>query len=155
MSRILALILFIVGSAVFLLGCQAMPTDEPVTINGITVPPAPPLSLEMVDQGETLYLQYCASCHGGNLEGAPNWKLSLPDGSFPPPPQDSTGHTWHHSDTVLLNIIAEGGDPEFGGTMPSYGDILTEEEIASVLDFFKSKWGKNEREFQWWVTNTR
>lgn len=155
MSRLLLLILFIVGSTVSLLGCQGMPTDEPVTINGISVPPAPPLSPEMVDQGETLYLQYCASCHGVNLEGASNWKQALPDGSFPPPPQDSTGHTWHHSDTVLLIIIAEGGDPEFGGTMPSFGDKLTEEETVSVLDIFKSKWGKNEREFQWWVTNTR
>jgi len=155
MSRILTQILFIVGSAVSLLGCQAIPTDEPVTIDGISVPPVPSLSPEGVDQGETLYLQYCASCHGVNLEGAPNWKQSLPDGSFPPPPQDSTGHTWHHSDTVLQNIIGEGGDPEFGGTMPSYGDILTEEEMVSILEFFKSKWGKNEREFQWWVTNTR
>ena len=45
MSRLLLLILFFVGSAVPLLGCQATPTVEPVTINGISVPPEPPLPL--------------------------------------------------------------------------------------------------------------
>jgi len=154
MLRFLPLILFLLVIFISLSGCQAAPTDEPITINGITVPSVPVISVENIAQGETLYLQYCASCHGAELEGDPNWKQTLPDGSFPPPPQDSTGHTWHHPDSLLIKLISDGGDPEFGGTMPPFGDKLSEEEIVSILDFIKSNFEKNEREFQWWVTAT-
>ncbi len=54
--------------------------------------------------------------------------------------------------TSFLDIIANGGDPAFGATMPGFGDQLTEEEAASILDFIKSSWGDEEREFQWWIT---
>ncbi|MCW5719495.1 MAG: cytochrome c, partial [Bauldia sp.] len=52
--------------------------------------------------GQTLYLANCASCHGVDLEGQPNWQTPLADGRFPAPPHDETGHTWHHSDAQLF-----------------------------------------------------
>ncbi len=59
-----------------------------VTINNTTVPPAPALDSARVAQGAALYAQYCAECHGANLEGAVDWKQRQPDGSLPPPPHD-------------------------------------------------------------------
>lgn len=126
----------------------------PVVINGTAVPPVPTLNPEWVTQGAPVYAQECASCHGANLEGAPDWKTSLPDGSLPPPPHDNSGHTWHHSDSLLLAIIADGGDPAFNSKMPAFGDKLTDLERRVVLEFIKSKWGDNEREFHWWMTAT-
>ena len=93
-------------------------------INNTPVPPVPTLDPARVSQGAALYAQSCASCHGANLEGAPDWKKSLPDGSLPPPPNDGSGHTWHHSDTVLLDIISSGGDRAYNSKLPAFNDKL-------------------------------
>jgi hypothetical protein len=70
-----------------------------------------------------------------------------------PPPHDSSGHTWHHPDPVLIEIITNGGDPELYNTkMPGFGDQLTELEIIAVLDFIKNSWDQEDREYQWWIT---
>ena len=127
-----------------------------VVINNTPAPPVPNLDTSSVRQGEMLYTQYCAACHGANLEGAADWKIALPDGSYPAPPHDSSGHTFHHPDTLLVQIIIDGSYPPGQDTkMPAFGAILTEEEILSILDFIKSYWGDEEREFQWWISVTQ
>ena len=105
-----------------------------------------------IAQGKHVYDQHCASCHGANLEGQPDWKTPLPTGGFPAPPHDKTGHTWHHNDALLLQIITDGGQsiapPDFQSNMPAYKDVLHEEEIAIVLAYIKSTWPKDVRERQ-------
>jgi mono/diheme cytochrome c family protein len=128
--------------------------DRPVVLNGTAVAPVSTLNPALVTSGQSLYAQNCAGCHGANLQGVPDWKKPLPDGSFPPPPQDSSGHTWHHPDALILSIIANGGDPAYNSKMPAFKDKLTSDEMAAILDYIKSKWGKNEREFQWWISAT-
>ncbi|HKZ69261.1 MAG TPA: c-type cytochrome [Anaerolineales bacterium] len=150
----------VIASAIIVGLSRSVSADRPVVINGTAAPPIPTLNANQVAQGAILYAQYCASCHGANLEGAPNWQQRLADGSLPAPPHDSSGHTWHHSNTLLLTIIAEGGQAVYGdavskSNMPRFKDQLTIEEIAAILDFIKSKWGDDEREFQWWVSATR
>ena len=145
---LIPLILAVVGA----LWCrQSLPTGESVTITGITVPPVPALDMKLVSQGEKLYAQYCANCHGVNLEGVPNWKQVQPDGKFLPPPHDSSGHTWHHPDDLLVSIIADGGDPEISA-MPAFKETLNKQEMLATIEFIKSSWGPEEREFQWWIT---
>ena len=126
--------------------------NQPIVINGITAPPLPTLVPEQVQVGQTVYAQSCASCHGANLEGKPDWQVPLADGTLPPPPHDSSGHTWHHPDELLLEIIANGGDPEYNSQMPGFKDQLSEEQMAAVLEFIKSKWERDEREYQWWMS---
>ncbi len=133
------------------LNWQTLPTGNSVTINGLTVPPVPTLHMQLVSEGETLYAQHCASCHGANLEGVPDWKTVQPDGKLLPPPHDSSGHTWHHPDDLLLSIIAEGGEPS-NSDMPAFADILTDEETIAILTTIKNSWGPEEREYQWWIT---
>ncbi len=43
--------------------------------------------------GKVLYGQHCASCHGAQLEGQPDWRRPDKDGILPAPPHDATGHT--------------------------------------------------------------
>ncbi|HEY4666273.1 MAG TPA: cytochrome c [Anaerolineales bacterium] len=152
------LLLFTLLAGVALVGRLARISPStagaPVVINETAVPPIPTLNPEWVTRGMVIYARECATCHGANLEGLPDWKQSLPDGSLPPPPHDSSGHTWHHPDSLLLAIIAEGGDPAYNSKMPAFRDKLTEEERRAVLEFIKSTWGENEREFQWWMTAT-
>ncbi len=147
----LLLIIFGVVLGGAFLNWQTLLTGDPVTINGLTVPPVPTLHMQLVSEGETLYAQHCASCHGANLEGVPEWKTVQPDGKLLPPPHDSSGHTWHHPDDLLLSIIAEGGEPS-NSDMPAYADILTDEETVAILTTIKNSWGPEEREFQWWIT---
>ncbi len=114
-------------------------------------PPPPPLDDGRAARGKEVYEQYCASCHGADLSGDPNWRTPNPDGSYPPPPHDSSGHTWHHPDRALAEIVEGGSDfPE--SRMPVFGEILGDEEIRAILEFFKTAWGPEERGFQWQVT---
>ena len=127
-------------------------TVDAVVIEGTAVPPLPTLDKARVAQGQALYAAHCAACHGANLEGAPNWKTPGPDGAFPPPPHDDSGHTWHHPDALLLEIISAGGDLAQNSRMPAFENTLTVDERQAVLDFIKSRWGREAREFQWWIT---
>lgn len=127
---------------------------QPVVINGTAVPPLPTLDASAVAAGERLYGQYCAACHGANLAGAADWKTQLADGSLPPPPHDSSGHTWHHADSLLLSITRDGGDVAANSRMPAFDGQLSDDEISAILTFLKSRWGEEERKFQWWVTVT-
>jgi len=73
-------------------------------------------------------------------------------GSYPPPPHDDSGHTGHHPDELLQEIVAQGGDPAYNSKRPAFGGTLSPEGIASILDFIKSRWGTEAREFQWWIS---
>lgn len=99
---------------------------------------------QQVALGQAIYQAQCASCHGANLEGQPDWRSRLPSGRLPAPPHDETGHTWHHPDDVLFRIVKQG--PEFYDTlgvktdMPAFQDKLSDRDIAAVLAFIKSRW---------------
>lgn len=124
---------------------------------GTIVPTAPPLPTadpEQLALGQQIYTLNCAACHGANLEGQENWQTQNEDGSFRAPPHDEEGHTWHHSDRILIEAIVEGGarlPDNIGGTsnMPAFGEILTAEEISAVLAFIKSSWPDDIRLAQW------
>jgi mono/diheme cytochrome c family protein len=97
--------------------------------------------------GADLYGQYCASCHGANLEGQEDWRSPGADGRLPAPPHDDTGHTWHHIDSLLFTYTKLGGketlaaqEMDFDSGMPGFGDQLSDEEIWKVLSYIKSTW---------------
>lgn len=103
---------------------------------------------ELVRLGERIYAEKCASCHGANLEGQPNWRTPDAEGYLPAPPHDETGHTWHHPDALLFQITRDGTAaiaPEGYKThMSGFGDVLSDREIWSVLAFIKSRWPEKE-----------
>jgi S-disulfanyl-L-cysteine oxidoreductase SoxD len=121
-----------------------------------TVPPLPALDAAEITLGQAVYETHCAACHGANLEGQPEWKTPNEDGSWRAPPHDATGHTWHHSDKVLLETIRLGGArlPANVGVsaMPAYADVLSEEEMTAVLTYIKSTWPEDIRTIQWEAT---
>ena len=105
---------------------------------------------ERVAEGRVLYAESCASCHGTDLEGQPDWRSPDAEGYLPAPPHDETGHTWHHPDALLLRIVTEGTEAVVGGdyrsNMIGYVEILTEDEILNVLAYIKSTWPDEIRE---------
>ena len=93
--------------------------------------------------GQTLYARHCAVCHGINLEGQANWQTPLPNGSYPAPPHDASGHTWHHSDEYLVSVTLYGGAAVTGtptNAMPAYQGILSEDEVRAIFAYIKSTW---------------
>ncbi|WP_142849054.1 cytochrome c [Telmatospirillum sp. J64-1] len=95
-------------------------------------------------QGQAVYQEHCAACHGADLEGQPDWRSRRADGRLPAPPHDESGHTWHHSDEELFAITKYGiqhfAGPDYPTDMPAFGDILSDEEIRAVLAYIKSTW---------------
>jgi len=103
-----------------------------------------PLSREAIALGKSVYEQNCATCHGITGAGQPNWRQLLPDGRLPAPPHNGSGHTWHHGDGQLYNIVRNGG---LSG-MPAWGDRLSHDEIGAVLMYIKTFWDVSERAYQ-------
>ena len=129
----------------------ASTTFDFMALVGGTAPPAPPLDTLRVERGEIVYQQHCASCHGPQLQGAPDWKVPNADGTWKPPPHDSTGHTWHHPDQLLTDIILNGGGfPET--QMPAFASVLSDTMVGDILEYLKANWEEQERVFQWQVT---
>jgi mono/diheme cytochrome c family protein len=98
-------------------------------------------------QGQKLYAENCASCHGAKLEGEPNWMERKPDGRLPAPPHDASGHTWHHADPQLFGIVKNGVTPYAGpgyqSDMPAFKGILSDDEILAVLAYIKQTWPRD------------
>src|SRR5215471_1991123 len=105
----------------------------------------------LVARGKVVYSERCAPCHGANLGGQPNWRKRLPNGRLPAPPHDVTGHTWHHSDRQLFDMVKNGTAaimPGYETDMPAYKDTLSDADIWAVLSFIESTWPPNIRERQ-------
>jgi len=101
-----------------------------------------------IQAGGRLYAENCASCHGADLEGQPEWRTPGPDGRFPAPPHDESGHTWHHGDAMLFDYtrlggqaaLAESGVKGYDSGMPAFGERLSDREIWNILAYIKSTW---------------
>lgn len=105
-----------------------------------------PADHSLVMQGKVIYASNCAACHGDSLQGQPNWRERMPNGKLPAPPHDKTGHTWHHPDAMLVDMVKNGlvpgktAPPGYVSDMPAYRDILSDHEIVAVIAYIKSSW---------------
>ena len=94
---------------------------------------------DLIELGRTIYEKNCLVCHGeartgrGGLANAP---VHGPD-----------GHTWHHPDGQLRELILGALDyPQ--KTMPSFVGRLTDSEVDAVLEYIKSNWDTPQLEWQ-------
>ena len=93
------------------------------------------------DAGAALYAENCASCHGADLEGQPNWREANADGTLPAPPHDETGHTWHHDDAYLFDYTKHGGAAvlkamgidNVPSAMPGFADQMSDAFMPGVV----------------------
>ncbi|MEO0915495.1 MAG: cytochrome c [Pseudomonadota bacterium] len=109
-----------------------------------------------LERGEALYAEECASCHGAQLEGQPNWQRQNDDGTMPAPPHDESGHTWHHDNQLLFaytklggqGALAERGITNFKSGMPAFAHVISDEEIWDILAFIRSTWPERIQDIQ-------
>lgn len=105
-----------------------------------------PSDQTLLVRGRQIYTNNCAACHGARLEGQNDWRTRKPNGRLPAPPHDKTGHTWHHPDALLIDIVKNGlvpgktAPPGYVSDMPAYGQSLSDPDIAAVLAYIKSSW---------------
>ncbi|MER3397570.1 MAG: cytochrome C [Chloroflexota bacterium] len=108
-------------------------------------------------RGQELYNRYCLGCHGGPTGGS---MLDYP------PRHNASGHTWHHPDCQLKEIIKNGGDemtammrrmmaPADAPKMPAFKDTLSDADIEALLAFIKSWWTEDQRRHQAQVTRAQ
>lgn len=145
---------FVLGATVALLiGAIALLRFAPGNVSAPSFTPAPNLSSQE-RRGFDIYVANCASCHGGPTGGA---MMDYP------PRHNANGHTWHHPDCELKEVVREGGNemtemmrdmmaPPDAPRMQAFKDRLSDEEINAVLAFIKSMWTPEEREAQQAVT---
>jgi hypothetical protein len=81
---------------------------------------------EIRKTGEKVFLQNCTSCHG--IPGKSNFVQLVP-----PPGDPATDKFQKQTDGALFHKMTTGK-----GAMPSFRDILTEEERWSVISYFRS-----------------
>jgi mono/diheme cytochrome c family protein len=102
---------------------------------------------ETVAHGAEIYSEYCAACHGDNLEGQQDWQVRDAHGYLPAPPHDESGHTWHHPTLLLFEITKYGTEAVVGGgyksKMAGFGDVLSDSDIMAVLAYIKSTWPRH------------
>lgn len=106
--------------------------------------------------GQALYAEHCASCHGANLEGQPNWQTPDENGVLPAPPHDETGHTWHHDNLLLFEYTQLGGEKalavrgisDFASGMPGFEEVISDDDIWDILAYIRSTWSERAQEIQ-------
>lgn len=94
--------------------------------------------------GKKVYDAHCASCHGADLAGQPDWRYRKPDGKLPAPPHDETGHTWHHPDGQLFDVTKYGtaafAPAGYATDMAAFKDKLSDAEIWAAIAYIQSRW---------------
>ena len=128
--------------------CSSSPSEE-LQPAATAPPPTPAASPTPVARtGQEVFASTCAACHGEAGEGQPDWHIRNPNGTFPAPPLNGDGHTWHHPDGLLYRVVSQGGKiqetpsiPSFKSAMPAFGELLSHDEIVATLEYVKSLWG--------------
>ncbi len=78
-------------------------------------------------QGEVIYEANCATCHGFEGEG---------QGDIFPPLANNDVVRGAEGTVIVL--------PMYGrGAMPGFSSLLTDEEMAMVLSYIRTRWGNN------------
>ena len=102
------------------------PTTAPTPIATTTAPPATTTTTEMAMaaiDAEALLTQYCAACHGAEMEGGIG-------------PALAGGHAGDHGAEELFEVIANGR-----GEMPAWGGVLSDDEIDAIVAYIEATQG--------------
>ena len=100
-----------------------------------------------LESGRVLYAASCQICHGDRA-GVGRAPLA--------PSHGPQGHTWHHPDGQIMEIILDGtnvlrenmGLPSSAMEMPPFKGILTTAEAEAILSYIKMGWTQEQRNSQ-------
>jgi mono/diheme cytochrome c family protein len=141
---------FLLAVIAIVLTAACAPTDPGSTVKGVRY------TRHQIAEGRTYYEQTCAACHGLGGQG------QFPEAPFEPdatgrigaPPHNETGHTWHHTDELLLRYITEGGfaNPANFYIMPRFDALYDRDQAALIIAYIKTMWTEEQRIMQHHMT---
>ncbi|MCS0660177.1 cytochrome c [Massilia terrae] len=99
--------------------------------------PPPPQLEPVLRQGEALYKEHCADCHGAGGQGK---------GGVYPPLAGNRALTMREPVNAIRIVLNGGFAPGTAGNprpfgMPPYGPVLSDGEVAAVVTFLRASWG--------------
>lgn len=135
------MVFWVIVLALVLLGCNrnGASTSPPGGESSGRAPQAEPaatVSAPTLAQGEALYKQYCAACHGP--EGKGNGPAAA---GLPVKPADHTNGALMNkiSDAELFKAIKEGGQAVGKSpAMPPWGGSLKDEQLRALVLYVRS-----------------
>jgi mono/diheme cytochrome c family protein len=91
-----------------------------------------PVSEESITAGRTIYVRFCASCHG--TRGLGDGAAAISDTK----PANLVDDEWTHgsTDAEIFKTIAEGVPPEYA--MEEWLGRVSEEDIWNVINYLRS-----------------
>jgi cytochrome c oxidase cbb3-type subunit 2 len=96
-----------------------------------------PAPAAVAANGETLFVNNCSGCHQTTGEGLP--------GAFPALKGNAVvndADASMHMHVVLFGLEgAEVGGVKYDSAMPAFGDMLSDNEIAAIIDYERGAWG--------------
>lgn len=111
----------------YLLNPKAAPAEAVTTHEGVK------------EAGRRLYVDTCARCHGERGEGRERGGEA--GGAAVPPLLDNTRYALADTPLDLLLKVVLGGDPGASDlVMPTWGPILTNDEIVGVVNHVRTSW---------------
>jgi len=90
-------------------------------------------------KGAALYSANCTACHLASGEGLP--------GAFPP--LKGSGVVNKDDATKHIRVVLDGmqgakaGGVVYGSTMPPFAAVLSDEDIADIIDYERGSWGNH------------
>lgn len=107
------------------------------------VPPAalfavkPPVSMQALNRGARLYQEHCASCHGPEAQGHPDWQNPKVVAA---PPLNGTGNEWKRRKQDMIAVIKNGAKRGGIPVMPGWNGRLSDREIEDIIIWYQALW---------------
>ena len=118
-KRLIVIVIVVLIPALIACGDAINPTPAATAVPYIE----PAFGSQLAD-GQALFGQYCAGCHGQNGEGL---------GPFPA--LNSAQHAYAHPDWEFIALIKQGRNG-----MPPFADKLSDEQITLIISRIKAWW---------------
>jgi len=104
--------------------------------------------------GAAIYSRNCAICHGMDMKGQDaGWSGNMPY----VPPLDASGKVWRLSDLQFYLVLQQGSHMInlrlSNIEMPPFVGRLSAADIASLFDYLKASWSKQQVNYQAQITH--
>ena len=96
--------------------------------------------MESLASGARLYQEHCATCHGPEAQGHPDWERSSRTDLPAAPPLNGSGNDSKRKKQELVAAIKNGTMRKGMSLMPAWKGRLSDQEIEDIIVWFQALW---------------